>query len=67
MSYLCTNDYTVPRLNWFSNPDVDLLNKATGTSDNDCARAIEENMARIFIFFTLSVFPPSSRDVSSFQ
>ena len=44
MSYPCTNDYTVARVNWFSSPDVILLDKATGTTDNDCARAIEENM-----------------------
>lgn len=63
MSYLCTDDYTVPRLNWFSNPDVDLLNKATGTSDNDCARAIEENMARITMFSSLVCVSPPCIDV----
>ena len=47
MSYSCPNDYTVPRLNWFSNPDVELYDKPTGTTDNDCARAIEENMVRV--------------------
>ena len=47
MSYPCTNDYTVARLNWFSNPNVVLLDKPTGTADNDCARAIEDNMVTI--------------------
>ena len=45
MSSFCS-DPAVPRINWFSNPDVVALNRSTGTNDNDCARAIEENMVR---------------------
>ena len=45
MAAFCT-DPAIPRINWFSNPDVVALNKVTGTNDNDCARAIEENMVR---------------------
>ncbi|CAN0145382.1 unnamed protein product [Ascophyllum nodosum] len=47
MSYPCTEDTSVPRVNWFSNPDVVLLDKASGTSDNDCALAIEESMVTV--------------------
>ena len=42
MSYSCGG----PRVNYFSNPDVEYLNKPTGTADEDNARAIEENMVR---------------------
>lgn len=49
MSYGCPDDYTVGRLNWFSNPDVELLDKPTGTVDNDCARAIEDHMVRWYL------------------
>ncbi|CAN0210802.1 unnamed protein product, partial [Ectocarpus sp. 6 AP-2014] len=35
-------DPIVPRVNYFSNPDVTYLNKATGTDDEDNARCIEE-------------------------
>lgn len=41
MSYACNE---VPRVNYFSNPDVDYLGKPTGDCQNDNARAIEENM-----------------------
>lgn len=41
MSYSCGS---VPRANYFSNPDVDYLDKPTGTATEDCARAISENI-----------------------
>lgn len=36
-----------PRVNYFSNPDVSLGDKPTGTAENDNARTIEENMVRV--------------------
>ncbi|CAN0357778.1 unnamed protein product [Ascophyllum nodosum] len=53
MSSFCS-DPAVPRINWFSNPDVVALNKSTGTNDNDCARAIEENMSTVADFRPLN-------------
>ncbi|CAN0372426.1 unnamed protein product [Ascophyllum nodosum] len=53
MAAFCT-DPAIPRINWFSNPDVVALNKVTGTNDNDCARAIEENMSRVADFRPLN-------------
>ncbi|CAM9373608.1 unnamed protein product [Scytosiphon promiscuus] len=37
----------VPRVNLFSNPDVDYLDKATGTSTENNAREIRENMVTV--------------------
>lgn len=36
----------VSRVNYFSNPDVSFEDKATGTSEEDNARAIRDNMVR---------------------
>ncbi|CAM9926139.1 unnamed protein product [Ascophyllum nodosum] len=47
MAHTC-ND--VPRINWFSNPDVDHLNKPTGQDDANCARAIEDNMVNVCMY-----------------
>lgn len=44
MSYECEDDDTVPRVNYFSNPDVSYLDKPTGTSTEDNARAVRESM-----------------------
>lgn len=46
MSYACTSAVTVPRINWFSNPDIYYMGKPTGTATEDCARSITENMVR---------------------
>ena len=42
MSY--SADCSVTRVNYFSNPDVYLYDKATGQETADNARAIEDNM-----------------------
>lgn len=57
MSYACTSAVTVPRINWFSNPDVYYMGRATGTATEDCARSITENMVR-------RVFEGPSRQLS---
>lgn len=44
MSYECEDDDTVPRVNYFSNPGVSYLDKPTGTSTEDNARAVRESM-----------------------
>lgn len=46
MSYGCPSSSSVSRINYFSNPDVSVLNKATGTSTEDNAKTIEDNMVR---------------------
>lgn len=43
MSYSC-DDPEVPRVNYFSNPDVTYLDKPTGTETENNARAIKEIM-----------------------
>lgn len=47
MSYSCANDPSVPRVNYFSNPEVDYLDKATGTSTEDNAGTIKTNMVSL--------------------
>ena len=42
LSYSCGS----PRINYFSNPDVEYLNKPTGTTTEDNARAFKDNMVR---------------------
>lgn len=44
MSYNCNKH--VKRVNYFSNPDVSYLNKATGTATENNALTIKENMVR---------------------
>lgn len=44
MSYQCSD---APRVNYFSNPDVNYLGIfPTGTDTEDCSRAFEDNMVR---------------------
>eukprot|EP00752_Nemacystus_decipiens_P005854 g5288.t1 len=45
MSVGCGDGGLIPRVPYFSNPDVEYLGKATGTTDEDNARRISENMA----------------------
>lgn len=45
MSYECEDDDSVPRVNYFSNPDVTYRDKPTGTATEDNAREFRENMA----------------------
>ena len=42
MSYSCGS----PRVNYFSNPDVEYLDKPTGTETENNARAFQDNMVR---------------------
>ena len=46
MSYPSWNCYFAERVNYFSNPDVMVKGKWTGTNTTDNARTIKENMVR---------------------
>ena len=51
MSYACQdiigNVLPVSRVNYFSNPNVTVDNKPTGTATENCARRISETKVRI--------------------
>jgi len=46
MAYRCPGAQ-VSRGNYYSNPDVDYLEKPTGTATANCAREISENIVSI--------------------
>lgn len=45
MSY--SDGCSVPRVNYFSNPDVTYLNKPTGDAQNNNAQCIRDRMVRL--------------------
>lgn len=49
MSYRCPDpNGFAPRVNFFSNPDVERWDKPTGTEIEDNARTIDDNMVSLF-------------------
>ena len=46
MSYNDEEDCNTPRVNWFSNPDVEYNDQVTGEDDTNCAQTIKDNMVR---------------------
>lgn len=53
MAYSC--EFFTPRVNYFSNPDISVLGRVTGTPTEDNARVIRDNMVREQTSVTVSL------------